>query len=192
MSDDTSGYENEKDINPFSGVVDDLTVLRIVLADDGPVTDVVINGIFRWFVDVELELPLPVMQLGDKQRKALAHTIVEEMIENFAEATRLINEFGLDKFNEEVETLSEVAPDQVKNLDNLWRELAGCYSQLLNKSVPKLEMSQQEEDELYSGFISKMAGDLDISEDEARDVVRNDSAFRLMLRRQGINPDRIL
>ena len=45
----------------FSTIMDDFTVAHVLLLNNAKLTSPVIDGMARWFRDVELELPLPVM-----------------------------------------------------------------------------------------------------------------------------------
>lgn len=172
--------------------MDDFTVAHVLLLNNAKLTSPVIDGMARWFRDVELELPLPVMIGEGPDKDALAIQIVEDILATLNTIEQHVVEYGVEKYEAEVEHPKEICPQDVETLDRLWREFAGCYAEQLNETIPSLGMSPEEENEMYSQFISQMSQDLDISEDEAREVVRNNSSFRLMLRYQGINPDRIV
>jgi hypothetical protein len=176
----------------FSTIIDDFTVTRTLLLNQVKITPHVLEGMARWFKDVELELPLPVMMAEGQERDTLAMQIVDDILATLDRIEVSVTEYGVEKYDAEIDHPKDVCPELVEALDRLWRELAGCYAEQLNARIPSLGMSPEEENQMYAQFISQMSHDLDITEDEAREVVRTNSSFRLMLRYQGINPDRIV
>lgn len=176
----------------FSTIINDFETARVLLKNNMRLTAPVIDGMARWFRDVELELPLPVLIPEGTEKNALGAQIVEEIVGTLNSIELSVVEYGVEKYEAEVDHPKEICPESVETLDGLWREFAGCYAEQLNATIPPLGLSPEEENDMYAQFIERMSQDLDITEEEAREVVRNDSSFRLMLRYQGINPDRII
>lgn len=162
----------------------DLRVLVACLDTETPPTEAVIGGIWRWFFDVELILPLPVMSMEDDERNRLGKEIASEMVEAFER---------IAKYRAAAESIKlpfRVSPEDAAIVDNLWRELAGCYAEQVNRQVPTVEMDEEEAESFYGSFVSRTADMFDVSEDEIREALRTDSSFRMMLRLQGYDPDR--
>ena len=118
-----------ENINFITPIRADVRVVRTLLENDVPITDMVMRGLWRWFADVEIPVPLPRMGLKDDQRRALALTIITEMDEAF---TKL--EIACEgKTTEEQAEYTASADATVVN--NLWKEIAGCYAEIINEDV---------------------------------------------------------
>jgi len=166
------------DVNPVSKARDDLRVLKVLVENDGPITSTTLSAVWRWFLDVEIPLPIPAMPLSDEERLMFARSITEEMDEVFAELEQHADA-GLD--------VTEGEP--VERINALWRELAGCYADTLNSSVPQLPDERKREMEANAVRLVAMSTGLD--EDEAAEHIRTDPVTRTMLRRSGIEPDNV-
>lgn len=169
--------------NLISEVRSDLAVLRTVVESDTPVTETILNGLWRWFIDVELMLPLPVMDLTDAERKRYATEILTEMDALFAH----LEERFPSMTEEEQESLHTT--DEALATNALWRELAGVFAALINRGVAVL--SEEEAAEAHEHAVEMLCATSGMEEDEIRDRIRHDPTMRLMLRRSGIDPDRI-
>jgi hypothetical protein len=169
--------------NLITEIRNDVQVLQAVIKADVPPTDIVINGVWRWFLDVELYLPLPVMELTTAEQKTFATTILEEMDTHFAKLETRWDHLT----NEEKHHLNQTDDSTIVN--NLWRELAGVYAALINKSVTILDPEDKEAAEATAVEMLMHASGMD--EEEIRHRVRHDPTMRLMLRRSGIDPDHI-
>ena len=164
--------------NPVSKARDDLRVLKILVENDGPVTSTTLSAVWRWFLDVEIPLPLPAMPLTDKQRLTLTRAITSEMDDVFAE------------LEQQAETGGNVTEGEpVDRINALWRELAGCYADILNASLPQLPEEQKREMEANAVRLVAMSTGMD--EEEAAEHIRTDPVTRTMLRRSGIEPDNV-
>lgn len=168
----------------ISEIRTDLQAFRAIVESGVEVPGWALNAIWRWFFDQELRLPLPVMPLSSDERLALALDIITEMNARFD---------ALDK------AASEMTPEDQQNLNEtedgmkanaLWRELAGCYAHLINESV--VVLSEEEAEMAYSHIIPTLMATAGISEEELYDRIRNDGSTRMMLRRSGIDPDKLL
>ena len=190
----------DMDTDYFKKTKDDFSVLKFLMENDGPVTLPVIEEVFSHFYDVELPLPLPVMDLSDDERKGLSVSIMDEMLETLEKIVEAVNQAEAEEDVEEDDEegseekiyLSDICPELTEELDNLWRELAGCFAAEINSTIQKPFTQPQEEEDFYEKLLPNLADDLDITEDEALSMVQNNSSLRLMLRRNGIDPDRII
>lgn len=162
----------------------DVAVLQAVLEVGVPVTDMVIRGVWRWFQDVELRVPLPVMALGEEERSTLALSITREMDEVFAR----IEKVGEGLPPEQQHTLTE-GPD-AEAVNSLWRELAGCFADLVNRDV--VEIPDEYREQAHEQAFESLCAQTGWSEDSLREHLRGDSQFRMMLRMAGFDPDRII
>ena len=169
--------------NMITAIRKDVAVLRAVLQADVEPTPPVIHGMWRWFFDVELALPLPVMPLSETERGAIALDAVNEMDEVFAV---LEAKWAAAKSTEERNALQSGPEGQAVNA--LWREFAGCYAEMLNEDIP--EIPAEEAEEVYEQAVNAWADQAGIDPAEIMDKLRNDSMFRMQLRRQGLDPDR--
>jgi hypothetical protein len=170
--------------NSITPIRSDLAVLRAVLDAGVGVTDSVINGAWRWFQDVELPLPLPVMTLSVQEQRHLAKTVLSEMDALFASLEKQCEGKSLKQQAAIAQT------GEAERVNALWRELAGCYAELINDEVPQLPESARVR--IQEAMIGELAERFEIGEDEARLKVRTDTTLRMMLRMSGLNPDEII
>lgn len=161
---------------------EDVRVFQAVVAAGAPVTDAVMHGLWQWFLDVELMLPLPVMDLNERERTRYASEIL-------AEIDRILALMEASPLPPQNPTEAAIYADRAGDVDKLWRELAGVYAPIVNRSVMVLTDEQREY--AHERVIPAICDSSGIDEDEARERVRHDPSLRLMLRRSGIDPDRI-
>lgn len=170
--------------NLISEIRADIHVFRAVVEANVPPTDIVLNGIWRWYLDVELYLPLPVMELTEGERRRYAVDILNEMDTIFAtEMEPVYMSLDVDGKND---LFRSSAADRV---NALWKELAGVYAYLVNQGVVVLDEETRAEAEAHA--VELLCASSGMDEDEIRDRIRHDSQMRLMLRRSGLDPDRI-
>lgn len=170
--------------NTISEIRNDVAALALVQASGLTVTDAVFMGVWRWFRDVELVVPLPVLVTEPEERQSLAALITAEMDDVMS---RLEPLFGVAETDEEKDVLAQSADGQA--LDNLFRELAGVYAELVNDEVPVLPAMLKEA--LQEGLIENLADRLDADEYEIRARLKTDSRLRMMVRMSGLDPDAI-
>ena len=90
---------------------------------------------------------------------------MEDILATLNTIEQHVVEYGVEKYEAEVEHPKEICPQDVETLDpGCGMELAYCYAEQLNATIPSLGMSPEEENEMYSQFISQMSQDLDISD----------------------------
>lgn len=170
--------------NIISEIRADIHVFRAVVEANVPPTDIVLNGVWRWYLDVELYLPLPVMDLTDGERRRYAVDILNEMDSIFAnEMQPTYDSLDTDGKNAMFRSAS------ADRVNSLWKELAGTYAYLVNRSVVVLDDETRADAEAHAVELLSASSGMD--EDEIRDRIRHDSQMRLMLRRSGLDPDRI-
>lgn len=175
--------ESNSTENIITPIRKDIAVLKACLENDVEVTDKVLSGVWRWFGDVEIAVPLPVMDIPAVERRALASIIVNEMDETFA-----ILEERCEGKDEEFQS-AQTKSREATIVNNLWKELAGCYAALINDEVPVLPSFIREA--LQDSMISDLVRRFDQDENEIRRRLKTDSALRMMLRMSGLNPDDI-
>lgn len=167
-----------KSENPIAATREDVAVMRVVLESGVKVTDSVFKGIWHWFPDVELMVPLAAMQLGEKERTALASQIIAEMDEVFA---KLEAAWELDDSDEDMTRYSA-------QVDALFRELASCYAEFINAEVHVLP--DEVRASIEAGLLERLMSQMDLDEDTVRYRLKTDPALRMMLRMSGVDPDR--
>jgi hypothetical protein len=161
----------------------DLTVLETLVKNNVEPTDSVINAIWRWFIDVELILPLPIMEFSEEERTKYALEIIEDLQKHFS-----ILETKFSVMNdEEQKELSRSEDAQIVN--SLWRELAGMYATVINGEVAVLDEDEQEA--AHAHAVEMLSHSSGMDEEEIRDRIKYDPTMRLMLRKSGLDPDRI-
>ena len=170
--------------NFVTQIREDVCVLKAVLENGAPVTDMVLRGVWRWFQDVELQVPLPVMTLGAEERASLALTITCEMDAVFARIEAACE--GLDAG----EQLAFTQGPDAAAVNTLWRELAGCYAHLINSEVAEIPAEHLEE--AHARAFESLCEQTGWSEDTLRENLRENTHFRMMLRMAGLDPDRII
>ncbi len=170
--------------NYITAIREDLAVFRAVLAAGIKPTSLVIESIWRWFHDIELIVPLGDMNLGAVERAELASQIVEEMDAVFA------------KLESQVELLAAEdlydlrSGPEAEMVNNLWRELAGCYADMVNAVIPVLPTDLKEA--LEAEVVANLVQRFETDEDQVRFQVKTDGAIRMMIRLAGLDPDRAL
>lgn len=169
--------------NMISKVRKDLAVLKLVIENNLPVTESTMKGLWQWFPDVELILPLPVMPLSDADRKEVSLNILEDMDAAFAVIENNFEEL-VEADRNGVETKEETL------VNNLWRELAGCYAESINSEVPSLpeEIKESMSRGMYDTLVNGFNGD----EDLVIHKLKTDSTLRMMIRMAGLDPDLLL
>lgn len=168
--------------NMISKIRNDIAVLKLIIENNAPVTESAIKGLWQWFPDVELVLPLPVMPLSAEQRKEISVNILEDMDAAFA-----VIEVKFDELVEADRKGVEL-PEETQ-VNNLWRELAGCYAEQINAEVPQLpeEIKESMGRGLYETLINGFGGDEDI----LLQKLKTDTTLRMMIRMAGLDPDLI-
>ena len=164
--------------NSVSEARADIRVLKALIATDTPVTWPVLNAVWRWFLDVEIVLPIPVMDLSDGEKKALATDVINDLDESFG---RLEAQVDADP-----ETPME-GNVEVQHVNALWRELAGIYAPMVNDSVQ--EVPEEIRPLIMAQAVTMLAQSSGLDMEDAIEHVRTDPVVRMMLRRSGIDPD---
>lgn len=159
----------------------DLKVLKACIDTGTTPTFPVLNAVWRWFLDVEFALPIPVLDMPEASRETITRDVVAEMGDIFAD------------FDAKASSNPDFDPNSdptVHTLNALWRELAGLYAPLLNDSVETIpdEVLQA----IYPHAIAQMAHMNDLNIEDAVNRVQNDPVLRMMMRRSGLDPDMAL
>jgi hypothetical protein len=170
--------------NTIAEIRNDVAALAAVQTAGLNVSDAVFSGVWRWFRDVELVVPLPVLVTDDEERASLALEITGEMDQVMA---RLEPLWAVAETDDERDTLASSA-DGVA-LDNLFRELAGVFANLVNEEVPVLPAMLKES--LQENLLESLSDRFDLDEDEVRSRLKNDSRLRMIVRMSGLDPDAI-
>ena len=168
-------------INVMTIIRKDIAVFRTVVSAQVEVTDTVLTGIWRWFGDVEINVPLPVMDLTEHKRRYLAANVLAELDDVFAQ----LEVIAENQADDDDTDLSQTPLGQ--QADALWKELAGCYASLVNEEIPAL--SSEDQEEIGRQMVSSIARGMGVDEDDAFKIIRKDSKLRMMLRMAGVNPD---
>lgn len=172
--------------NSMTKTKKDLAVFHaVVKAGIEPTTSVVV-GLWHWFSNVDIAIPLPIMPLEEDERQSIALNVLEEMQ---VVADRL--EVAIEKLLSDPEDRHEYfanSPD-VATFDSLWRELASLYAHIIN---PQVRVMTEEEQEMVSeSFIESAMNDFHIPRDEVIEQIKLDPSLKMRLRLLGVNPDRI-
>jgi len=147
--------------------------------------DTLINGVWRHFTDVEILVPLATMELHPDERKTLASNILEEMDNTMAE---IRGEYAKAETSEEIDRIHNGPLGQ--KVDSLWKELAGCYAEIINEEIPQLPDHVKKI--VAESLVAELANRFDTTEEEIVDRIQHDSALRMMFRRTGIDPDEVV
>lgn len=175
----------KSDSNIIKEIRHNLQIGRATLEYGVDINDAVINGIWRYFSDVEIFVPLPVMPLEGKERMALAAIILQDMDE-----TMLKIEKKFEKASSEKE-LDKISNGPLgERVDSLWKELAGCYAELINQEIPKLPEHVKEA--VAESMVEELAARFETSPEDMIQQIRQDSTLRMLFRRTGLNPDEIV
>lgn len=161
----------------LAAVRDDVAALVAVTQAGVTVTRQVIEGVSRWFDDVEIRYPIAEMQFSAEERKSLIVEIGTEMLSRFTEAAKT----GVDE---------STFPAFAQSVDRLWRELTGALAPELNSRFEDERIPAEEAGRYLRETVQElreMLGD-DVA-DEYLTRARNDSRTRTQLRRIGVDPD---
>ena len=170
--------------NTLTKTKKDLAVFNVVVKAGLVPTDAVIEGLWHWFPNVEVALPLPIMPLKENERKKIASRILDEMLEV---ATRMENELNtLPRDEESYSNYFQNSPD-VTLIDNLWKELVGVYASLFNAYVRSL--SKEDQARASEAFLEFMETNLEIDRKEAIEQIHTNPSLRMQLRMIGVDPD---
>lgn len=159
----------------------DIRALKSLITTGTPVTWPVLNAVWRWFLDVEIVLPLQDMALSGKDHARLAREIVNDLDEAF---TRLDAYVAANPDADMAENAD------VNELNSLWRELASLYAGMLNDSVNPVPEEMREH--VIANAIPMLAHAAGVDLDEAAEQVKSNPVTRMMMRRSGIDPDEAL
>jgi hypothetical protein len=162
----------------------DVQNARAVIENGLDLNDTMINGIWRHFADVEILVPLASMELRSEEKLSLASGILQEMDEVLA---KIREGYAKATTDEELTAIHKGALGM--KVDSLWKELAGCYAELINDEIPDLPENMKKA--VAESLVSELAHRFDTTEDEIVDRIKHDSTLRMMFRRTGINPDEI-
>lgn len=173
----------DQDENIIPAIRDDVAAFKALVGAGLTITDSVLNGLWRWFRDVELIMPLGVMGMSRDERTKLSLLILEEMDEQFAVLER-IWEQGSEEVRDGIGELPEAA-----KVNALWRELAGVYAELINAEMRVLPAEMRAAIEAEG--LSALAENFHMDEESLRSHVKSDPALRMMIRMNGLDPDRL-
>lgn len=166
---------------PISEARSDIHAFRALVTTDTPMTLPVLNAVWRWFLDVEIPLPIAAMPFNDTgdEHKNLTLDVLNELDKHFItlEADAELNGDITDT-------------DTVAKVNSLWRELAGLYADMINDSVP--EMPEEMRMLFEENALQMIADSNGIDTDDAAREIRDNPVARMMLRRTGIDPDIVL
>ena len=77
-----------------------------------------------------------------------------------------------------------------QRVNGLFRELAGCWPDLVNGEVA--ELPEEVRAQVQASFIASAAEQMDVSEEEVRFQLRTNSSLRMSLRMNGLDPDAVV
>lgn len=171
-------------VEEFTG---DVRVMKLCVEHDVPITGAVLESVWRWFPDVEIVLPIPVMPLTSGEWKTFTLDILGDLHDASVTMGGLVDE--QDKFDDDdiPDELSDRLAAQAAHLDMLWRELAGCLADKINATVPVY--TEEEKRKAVASFLEQLSEELADSEEELLSFIRTDSRLRMYFRMNGLNPD---
>lgn len=162
---------------------EDVAVFRAVVSAGLQPTSPVIHSLWRWFGNVDLALPLPIMSLEEKDRQNIAIDILNDL------------DVALDKYEEKSNQTPIKDRHELNNgpetiiVDNMWKELAGLYAELLNKEV--LALNDADKEEITANIIENISEALGLDHEGVIQKIKTDPSLKLSLRMMGLNPDEI-
>lgn len=163
---------------------EDVAVFRAVVSAGLRPTPPVIHSLWRWFSNVDLVLPLPVMSLGEKDRQGIALNILNDL------------DVALDKYGEKS---NDTLPQDIGELnhgpetvliDNMWKELAHLYADLLNKEVPNF--SDEDKKEITADILESISEAFGLDREGVIQKIKTDPSLKLSLRMMGLSPEDII
>lgn len=144
-------------------------------------TRAVFRGVWGWFPDVELVVPLNTVVLDGEERRTLTAAILSEMDDVFA---------GLQAEADAGGDVDELAAGPGgQRVNGLFRELAGCWPELVNSEVEVLPDAVRVQ--VQAEFVANAAEQMGVPEEEVRFQLRTNTTLRMSLRMNGLDPDAI-
>lgn len=172
--------------NSMTKTKKDLAVFHAVVKAGIEPTTAVVYGLWHWFSNVDIAVPLPIMKLEDEERFEVALNVLDEM-QVIADRMEIAIEKLLTNPSAHNEYFAN-SPD-VAIIDNLWRELASLYAHVIN---PEVRVLNEEEQEMVSkSFIEHVMNDFQVPRDEILEQIKSEPSIRMRLRLLGVNPDKI-
>lgn len=175
----------ESQTNIIDAIRQDIVNARTIVDSGLDLNDTIINGIWRHFSDVEIYVPLASMDLRPEERVNLAQGILQEMDEAMG---KIREGYAKAASEEELESIHKGPLGQ--KVDSLFKELAGCYAEIINQEIPQLPENMKQV--VAESLVAELAQRFDTTEDEIVNQVRHDSSLRMLFRRTGLNPDDLL
>lgn len=160
-------------------VRNDTQVLAVVAASDAPVTNAVLGGVARWFLDVEIRYPIAEMTLTPEERSRLLATVTAELFTAFDKATK--GPLSAENFAILASTV-----------DPLWREISGLLASQFNKNFEDDRIPVEQVTEYVRELVDRIREELgDGGVQDFISQVRTDPMTRAHMRRIGVDPDQI-
>jgi hypothetical protein len=161
-------------------VREDTHVLAVIAASDAALTNAVLSGVARWFLDVEIRYPIAEMPMEDAERKSLLRTVTKELFDLFDRAC------SSGEINEE--TFASLA----SAVDPLWREITGLLAKEFNENFENERIPAERVAEYLRDLIDRIREEMgDGGVDDFIRQVRNDPMTRAQMRRIGVDPDQL-
>lgn len=161
-------------MNELMRLTDDIRAAHIVAKETGDLVPALHNTLQGWFSDVPLpDMPVPVMELDDDERRHLTVTVLGEMLDACVAAD------GLD---------DETAFGQLQPvLDPLWKELVGLRAHVFNAAIARMQQEILQLQEFSGHSPVEMAEQLlAMNIDQAVEQSIRDPRVRLVLRTLGL------
>jgi len=170
-------------ISAVSKTKEDVAVFRAVVSAGLKPTSPLIHGLWRWFTNVDLVLPLPIMAIAPTERKNLALAILDDL-------DSALDKYEIKNLNTPVDKRNELNNGpEASYIDSMWKELAGVYADLFNKEV--LTIKDEDKEMITSQIIESMSEAMGLDRDGVLNQIKTDPALKLSLRMIGLNPDEI-
>jgi hypothetical protein len=161
-------------------VREDTHVLAVVAASDAPLTNAVLSGVARWFLDVEIRYPIAEMPMNDVERRGLLTTVTKELYDLFDQAC------SSGEMNDEAFAI--LAAD----VDPLWREITGLLATQFNENFESERIPAERVAEYLRDLIDRIREEMgDGGVDDFIRQVRTDPMTRAQMRRIGVDPDQL-
>jgi hypothetical protein len=167
-------------MNKLLEVREDTHVLAVVAASDAPLTNAVLSGVARWFLDVEIRYPIAEMPMDDVERRGLLITVTKELYDLFDQAC------SSGEMNDEAFAI--LAAD----VDPLWREITGLLATQFNENFESERIPAERVAEYLRDLIDRIREEMgDGGVDDFIRQVRTDPMTRAQMRRIGVDPDQL-
>lgn len=164
-------------IKYLNEIIDDVEVAILANSNMSRLTRPVLGAVERWFQDVDIIIPMNVMQMDSNTKTRMLETALVEMKDAFTMELERIKKGGVSN-PETHEALAQI-------VDPLWREIASLHAEVFNIEFEALRPKDFEEINERISVMEEITG---MNRKELQERASKDLRVRKMLGDMGLLP----